>query len=168
MKEAYAEFDPFLFGPIKGGVYFKQTNKNSPVIIDVKIEGVPPGLHGFHVHQKPMTSKMIRERGSKCCDLLGGHFNGKKALWSIMNPYGTPHGSHVGDLKFNVKSIRGKVNEKFPDGLISLYPSSPNCIIGKSIVLHKNEDDEGKGNNTESLITGNAGSRIACANIKSL
>ena len=35
-------------------------------------------------------------------------------------------------------------------------------VIGRSIVIHQKEDDLGNGNDNESLITGNAGKRIAC------
>ena len=35
-------------------------------------------------------------------------------------------------------------------------------VIGRTIVLHKLEDDLGLGNNSESKLTGNSGSRIAC------
>jgi Cu-Zn family superoxide dismutase len=35
--------------------------------------------------------------------------------------------------------------------------------LGRSIVIHESIDDCGFGHNKESLITGNAGGRMACA-----
>jgi Cu-Zn family superoxide dismutase len=35
-------------------------------------------------------------------------------------------------------------------------------ILGRSIVVHKNRDDEGRGGDEESKKTGNAGARLAC------
>jgi len=37
-----------------------------------------------------------------------------------------------------------------------------NSVVGRSVVVHSNEDDEGRGNNDESSKTGNSGARVAC------
>jgi Cu-Zn family superoxide dismutase len=36
-------------------------------------------------------------------------------------------------------------------------------IIGRGLIIHADKDDCGQGGNLESLKTGNAGKRIACA-----
>lgn len=44
--------------------------------------------------------------------------------------------------------------------MISL--TGPQSIIGRSVVVHKDKDDLGRGGNAESLASGNAGQRLAC------
>ena len=67
---------------------------------------------------------------------------------------------HVGDMG-NVQADHvGNGRLELEDSLITLY--GPNSIIGRAVVVHRDEDDLGKGNNQESLVTGNAGPRIAC------
>jgi Cu-Zn family superoxide dismutase len=53
---------------------------------------------------------------------------------------------------------KGTFYFKYYDPLISVKN-----IYGRSVVIHAKKDDLGLGNNAESLITGNAGNRIACA-----
>ena len=46
--------------------------------------------------------------------------------------------------------------------MISLKNNKRN-IIGRAIVIHKGEDDCGKGGHDDSLTTGHAGGRLDCA-----
>ena len=48
------------------------------------------------------------------------------------------------------------------DRLVSLDPASEAFVGGRAIVIHGGEDDLGRGDNPESLVTGNAGPRVAC------
>ena len=50
--------------------------------------------------------------------------------------------------------------------MISLDPNSKANILGLAVVVHSGKDDLGKGGDTGSLKTGNAGSRVACGIIK--
>ena len=136
---------------IKGTVKFTVDLINNQVIIELNISGLKSkGLHGFHVHEAgDLTDK---------CTSMCSHFN----------PYNKNHGCpgakerHVGDLG-NIKSnIRGEAKYIFNDNVIKLRGTKCN-IIGRGLIIHEDEDDCGKGDNSESLKTGNAGKRIACA-----
>jgi len=163
---------------IKGSVTFSQYN-DMFVRVDIDLKNVPSGTHGIHVHEKPINFR----RKDDFCAQAKAHFNGSQSRWSPKVPGGTPHGSfelntdrHVGDLCNNITSIHGIVKMTYIDYLINLIPGHPHCIVGKSIIIHDDEDDQGlyvcknigskeKSKLIKSKITGNAGKRIACANI---
>jgi len=141
----------FTNDKIKGVVKFGEDLDNDIVTIDVNISGLNPNsLHGFHVHEAgDLTDK---------CTSMCAHFN----------PYGKTHGCpgvkerHVGDLGNLDANNKGQAIYSFTDNCIKLRGTKCN-IIGRGLIIHADEDDCGKGNNAESLKTGNAGKRIACA-----
>lgn len=151
---------------MSGIVYFSQETPESPVLVQYELYMLEDGYHGFHVHDSPLTLGNIENENP--CETCGGHFNGGYPNWSPQNTSGTPHGEHVGDLCFNILSKNGKALGSFWDSNISIYPGQYNTIVGKSIMVHQNQDDMGMGDNEESLITGNAGKRVMCANIEYL
>ena len=160
---------------ISGKIEFSQRERNMPVMVYVRIEGLPNGIHGFHIHEKPLEDT-IRDV-MDCCDKLGGHFHvGEK--WSLESQNGQKHGdgiygySHTGDLCNNIIVSDNYCETYFVDHKISLFKDEENCIIGRSIVIHEDRDDMGipeyldEKKNTDKYITGNAGKRIACGNIE--
>ena len=44
--------------------------------------------------------------------------------------------------------------------------TNQHSVVGRSIMIHADPDDLGKGGHELSLTTGNAGARIACGEIK--
>jgi Cu-Zn family superoxide dismutase len=140
---------------ISGNIYFFQSREGANTDIKINLRGFKPNsTHAIHIHE---TSDF-----SKGCMSAGPHYN----------PYKVNHGSvffsgknrHVGDLINNITSDKdGNVNISFSDDLVSLY--QPYSVIDRSIVIHENPDDYGLGDNEESLITGNAGGRMACVKI---
>lgn len=57
----------------------------------------------------------------------------------------------------------GKATVHITDGLAHLDSEMGDFnVIGRALVIHAGEDDLGKGGNADSLITGNAGARVAC------
>ena len=136
---------------IRGNVRFTEDLENNVVKIDLNISGLKPNsLHGFHVHEAgDLTDK---------CTSMCAHFN----------PYGKTHGCpglierHVGDLGNIQTNSKGEAKYSFYDNVIKLRGTKCN-IIGRGLIIHEDKDDCGQGGNSESLKTGNAGKRIACA-----
>lgn len=140
-----------FFGEINGYVKFIEDPENNLVKIELNLKGLSPNsLHGFHVHEAgDLTDK---------CTSMCAHFN----------PYNKTHGCpgmkhrHVGDLGNIKANSKGEAKYTFHDNIIKLRGTKCN-IIGRGLIIHEDEDDCGMGNNAESLKTGNAGKRIACA-----
>jgi superoxide dismutase, Cu-Zn family len=145
MSTAIAVFN----GPdIHGVIKFSKYNNNT-ILIYGKIYGLKPGLHGFHIHEFGDLSNG--------CASSGNHFDTNNSVHG--GPESINH--HTGDLG-NILSINNPLTEIYiKNSEIAL--SGKNNIIGRTIVIHELPDDLGKGSNSESLINGNSGKRIACA-----
>ena len=121
---------------------------DGPTTVNVRITGLTPGKHGFHLHEYGDTTNG--------CISTGAHFN----------PKGLTHGApedeirHAGDLGNIVANADGIAEATIVDSQIPL--SGPNSVVGRAFVVHELEDDLGKGGHELSLSTGNAGGRLAC------
>jgi len=129
---------------ISGEIIFAQADDNSPLRISGIVRNLPPGAHGFHVHEKKQTGND--------CKSSGGHWD----------PEGTEHGSrtakirHAGDFGSIVADKNGVAIFDFEiagGGSSTLF--GENALTDRSLVIHEIEDDFGQP-------TGNAGSRLAC------
>ena len=131
---------------IYGTVEFHETMEYNQTEIVVKLRGLTPGYHGFHIHE---TGNI--EEG---CQLTGDHYN----------PGESDHGSrtskirHVGDLGNIFANKSGIVEETFR--VVGISMRGALSIIGRSVVIHANKDTL-----THEHPTGNSGDRIACATI---
>ena len=136
---------------IIGTVYFTEDIENHHVLIDIHLQGLKKNaLHGFHVHE---AGDLTDQCTSMCAHL---------------NPYGKTHGGpgkkerHVGDLGNLVADSEGCAKYRMVDNQIKLRGQKAN-ILGRGLIIHADEDDLGQGGDADSLKTGNAGKRIACA-----
>jgi len=128
---------------IEGDVLFIQ--KENYVHIKVDIKGLFKNhLHGFHIHE----SGDLREGCKSCCS----HYNPNNT------EHGDLYGGHAGDLG-NLKT------DNNGNCKISLKTDKFNVdeILGRSIIIHEDEDDLGLGEFKDSKTTGHSGSRIACS-----
>ncbi|HEX9982865.1 MAG TPA: superoxide dismutase family protein [Thermoanaerobaculia bacterium] len=139
---AVATLAPTANNTPRGSVNFDQLGDGS-VRVTVDLTNVPPGVHGFHVHEK-----------GDCGDngnAAGGHFN----------PLATPHGApdatphHAGDFGNVTADANGNVRTTFTTRSLTLGEGA-NSAVGHAVILHANPDD------LTTQPTGNAGGRIAC------
>ncbi|XP_053210119.1 superoxide dismutase [Cu-Zn]-like [Panonychus citri] len=121
--------------------------------IQGEISGLSPGSHGFHIHEFGDISTLN-------CSSAGPHYNPRN------NDHGSPsdNNRHVGDLGNIEADQSGKATFDFDDSVIML--SDSNSVIGRSIVVHADPDDLGRGGHESSKTTGNAGGRLACCVIE--
>lgn len=154
-----------------GMVYFEQVTAET-TNISWDLEGCGrEGKHGFHIH--------TFSDFSDGCNSAGPHYN----------PFNTNHGApwmddrHVGDMGNVEVDKNGNSKGSLKDHLIKL--DGWTSIVGRSVMVHEDEDDLGLGDNTKAIITekgcwgtegppkngfvskvtGNAGARIACGEI---
>ena len=129
----------------KGVVRMVQLNQNT-CLFDGTIDGLSPGDHGISVHELGDLTNG--------CDSCGEHYN----------PYGYRHGGrtdtnrHLGDLGNITANADGRAAFKFTDDQLKVWD-----MIGRSLVVHQNPDDLGKGQHELSKINGNTGPGVACA-----
>jgi len=133
---------------VQGTIWFTQEGNGKPVEVKGEIKGLGAGLHGFHVHEFGDTTDG--------CTSAGPHFN----------PHGKTHGGpqdterHAGDLGNVTAGGDGVAKIDVKDSQISLQ--GPLSILGRTLVVHADPDDLGKGGHELSKTTGNAGARVAC------
>lgn len=124
--------------------YVKIKEAHNGLIIQARLENVPEGWHGFHIH----------EVGS-CADSFKaakGHYNPGQVS------HGIDHGEerHGGDLPNIYAGANGKVNADTFNTLLTLTsgPARLNDADGSSFIVHAKADSYGE--------KAGAGGRIAC------
>jgi Cu-Zn family superoxide dismutase len=140
-SRAVAVLHPTEGSRVAGTVIF--TRVAGGVQISATLEGLAPGKHGFHIHER---GDCTAPDGTSA----GGHYN----------PDGHPHAGpdakvrHMGDLGNLEADQNGRATYERRDDYVTL--NGAKSIIGRAVVVHAAEDDL----NTQP--TGNAGGRLAC------
>ena len=131
-----------------GTVKLEQDGDN--VNMKVKVAGVAPGFHGFHVHAAGVCAAPFTT--------AGGHYN----------PTAGAHGAHAGDLPTLYIDADGEGEARFSTdrfALDDLFDAD-----GSALILHAGRDNYANiptdrydpDPDTTTLNTGDAGSRYAC------
>jgi superoxide dismutase, Cu-Zn family len=126
---------------VTGIITFTSVAGGIKVVAD--LQGLSQGKHGIHIHE---CGDCSAADGSSA----GGHFN------PMSKSHGAPMDAmrHEGDMGNIEADNTGKAHLEYIDNTLSLQGET--SIIGRSVIIHKNEDDY------KTQPTGNAGPRVAC------
>ena len=147
-------------GPVEGEVVI--TDIKGGVRINAFFTKLPKGKHGFHIH------KAGDLRGEGCKGLcehydVGKHTQGgapsykSKGASTLSALSAKSKERHTGDLG-NIE-LRGNICKR----RYTVKNTSVRELWGRSLIIHADEDDLGKGGFPDSAITGHSGVRMACA-----
>ena len=142
-KHALCVLDSVCSTKIKGKIDILALNETYTQF-SCDIHGLPPGKHGFHVH----TCGDLRNGCSSTC----GHYNPDQSF----------HGSAVSRIRHRGDLGNITANKDGRSDSVVIAHVAIDEIVGRSIVIHENEDDLGLNNTKESKKTGSSGERIAC------
>jgi superoxide dismutase, Cu-Zn family len=139
---ATAALAPTKGSQVAGNVTFVQ--KGDKVLVDARVTGLSPGLHGFHVHEKGDCT-------APDAASAGGHFNPRKA------PHGGPDSPqrHAGDLG-NLNADTNGVAVYHAEAVGISVGTGEDSIVGRAVIVHANADD------LRTQPSGNSGPRLAC------
>jgi Cu-Zn family superoxide dismutase len=119
------------------------------VVLTPDLKGLPPGTHGFHVHEFANCAAREKDGKMEAADLAGGHYDPKKTA-----KHTGPQGSgHEGDLPPLVVDASGTATKAVSTQRLQLKD-----LRRRSLVIHEGGDnfsDQPKPN-------GGGGTRIAC------
>ena len=134
---AVAVFNTYIKGEVLVSDY------RQGVKIKAHFTKLPPGKHGFHIHRAGDL------RGEGCMGLCEHYDIGH-------HTHGGPSNKerHTGDLG-NIEVHQNK--EYYIKGI------TVKDLWGRSIIVHEDEDDLGKGGFEDSKTTGHSGKRMGCA-----
>ena len=131
---------------VEGEVVVSEQGKGSKLV--ATFTKLPPGKHGFHIH------KAGDSRGDGCQGLCEHYDIGQNLHGGSPTSKGPRHTGDLGNIEMKGKKLRVSYD---------LKDVSVKDLWGRSIIVHEEEDDLGKGPFEDSLITGHSGRRMGCA-----
>ena len=123
------------------------------LILTPQLNDLPPGLHGFHVHEKPDCSHAMKDGKAVPALAAGGHYD-PAGTGKHEGPYGN---GHLGDLPALYVASDGKAT------LPVLAPRLKVADIkGRSLMIHTGGDNY----SDVPAPLGGGGARVACGVVK--
>ena len=127
------------------------TAKDSPsgLVLTPAVEGLPPGLHGFHVHENPSCEPGPKDGQLVAALAAGGHYDPAKT-----GRHEGPNGQgHLGDLPALQVGADGKASEPVVAPRLKVAD-----LKGRSLMIHAGGDNHAD----HPAPLGGGGARLAC------
>ena len=119
------------------------------LVLMPKLEGLPPGVHGFHVHENPSCAPMDKDGKNVAGLAAGGHFDPDKS-----GKHAGPTGKgHIGDLPAMIVNDKGVASKRLVAPQLKMAD-----IEGRALMIHEGGDNYAD----EPKLLGGGGARIAC------
>ena len=138
-------------GKSAGQISLEQTSFG--LVLTPALTGLPPGLHGFHVHENPSCAAKEKDGKQVAALAAGGHYDpaGSKK-------HGTPWGDgHLGDLPALYVDASGNANQPVLAPRLKLAD-----VKGRSLMIHAGADNHAD----HPAPLGGGGARIVCGVIQ--
>jgi superoxide dismutase, Cu-Zn family len=129
-------------GDVNGEVTFTPTEGG--ILVHAEVRGLKPGKHGFHIHE-------FGDCSAPDASSAGGHFDPAMTKHHAAPTDPVRHGGDMGNI---TADAQGVATIEYTDPALSFI--GPGSILGRSVIVHENEDD------LKTQPTGNAGGRLAC------
>lgn len=134
-------------GPSVGQVTVSESRYG--LVFTPMLNGLPPGLHGFHVHQNPDCGPMEKDGKMVAALAAGGHYDPQKT-----NRHGTPWGDgHLGDLPPLFVDMNGNATQPVLAPRLKMAD-----LKGRSLMIHAGGDNHAD----HPAPLGGGGARMAC------
>ena len=122
---------------------------NSGLLLNVRLRGIPPGQHGFHVHENGDCGPKVKGSKPGAGLAAGGHYDPNKS-----GKHAGPKGQgHLGDLPLLRADQEGSVNTEVVAPRLTVAD-----LRGRALMIHAGGDNYAD----QPKPLGGGGARIAC------
>ncbi|MGE5201387.1 MAG: superoxide dismutase [Cu-Zn] SodC [Acidobacteriota bacterium] len=151
-KVTVNKIDATGIGATIGTISFSDSKKG--LVIRPHLKDLPPGPHGFHIHENPSCAPG-EQGGNKVAGLgAGGHYDPDRT-GKHLGPEAS--GGHKGDMPLLAADAKGMSQGKLLAPHLKVQD-----LKGRSIVIHANGDNY----SDQPAPLGGGGARIACGVFK--
>jgi Cu-Zn family superoxide dismutase len=127
-------------------------DSSTGLVVQPHLKGLPPGDHGFHIHDKPSCEALQTNSTWEAGMAAGGHLDPKHTQKHL----GPDRTGHLGDLPVLVVDQNGN-----SENTVTAPRLTVKDVVNHSIMIHAGGD-----NYSDHPPMGGGGARIACGVIK--